>query len=177
MAEIGSRTHLPRMTTVIQDVRRILLRDLDTLAEQLRRYSDEAQIWAPLGEIPNSAGTLTLHLTGNIQHYIGAVLGGSGYVRDRPGEFADRGVPRSELLARVEATRTAIQDGLSGLDPARLDEPFPVPIAGTTLPIGRQLLHFATHFAYHLGQLDYHRRVVTGDAGAVGAQSVPALAD
>lgn len=165
------------MTTVIDDVRRILLRDLDTLEDQLGRYPEDGQIWAPLGEIPNSAGTLALHLTGNIQHYIGAVLGGSGYVRDRPGEFADRNVPLSELLARIEATRAAVQEGLAKVDPTRLNEPYPVPIAGATLPIGRQLLHFATHFAYHLGQLDYHRRVVTGDATAVGAQSVSALAD
>lgn len=165
------------MTTVIDDVRRILLRDLDTLEDQLRRYPDEEQIWAQLGEIPNSAGTLALHLTGNIQHYIGAVLGGSGYVRDRPGEFADRGVPKAELLTRIDAARAAVQECLGNLEPGRLDERFPVPIGGASLPIGRQLLHFATHFAYHLGQLDYHRRVVTGDATAVGAQSVPALAD
>lgn len=165
------------MATVIDDVRRILLRDLDTLEDQLLGYADEGQIWASLGKIPNSAGTLALHLTGNIQHYIGAVLGGSGYVRDRPGEFADRDVPRAELLARIQTTRAAVRRGLAHLDPDRLGEPYPVPIAGVTLPIGRQLLHFATHFAYHLGQLDYHRRAVTGDATATGAQSVPALAD
>jgi uncharacterized damage-inducible protein DinB len=165
------------MNPLIDDVRRVLLRDLDTLADQLQRYPAEDRIWAPLGDVPNSAGTLALHLTGNLQHYIGAVLGRSGYVRDRPGEFADRDVSRAQLLARIEATREAVDETLGKLDPARLDEPFPVPIGGVTLPTGRQLLHFATHFAYHLGQVDYHRRAVTGDGTGVGAQSVPALAD
>jgi uncharacterized damage-inducible protein DinB len=165
------------MNTTLSDLRRILLRDLDTLADQLRAYPQESQIWEAPEGIRNTAGTLALHLAGNIQHYLGAVLGGTGYVRDRPAEFGDRNVGREEMLNRIAAAREAVDHTLSTLDPARLDEPFPVEVGGVTLPMGRQLLHLATHFAYHLGQLDYHRRVVTGNPDGLGAQSVVALSD
>lgn len=165
------------MDTTISDLRCILLRDLDTLADQLRGYPDERLIWEAPEGITNTGGTLALHLAGNISHYLGAVLGGSDYVRDRPAEFGDRDVPRAELLARIDQARAAVDETLRSLDPGRMVEPFPVEVGGVRLPTGRLLLHLTAHFAYHLGQLDYHRRLVTGDASGVGAQSVRALSD
>jgi uncharacterized damage-inducible protein DinB len=165
------------MDMTISDLRRILLRDLDTLADQIRAYPREEQIWEAPEGLRNTAGTLALHLAGNIRHYIGAVLGDSDYVRDRPAEFGDRDVGRDEILARIAAARADVEETLANLEPRRLAEPFPVEVGGVTLPTGRQILHLVTHFAYHLGQLDYHRRVVTGDPEGVGAQSVAALAD
>lgn len=175
MAVRDPAPQIGRMNALISDLRRIFLRDFDTLADEIRAYPDEAQIWAAPPGVRNTAGTLALHLAGNMEHYLGAVLGGSDYVRDRPAEFADRDVPRREILDRIAAAREAADRTLSALDPSRLDEPFPVDVAGVRLPTGRQLMHLATHFAYHLGQLDYHRRIVTGDPEGVGAQSVPAL--
>ena len=87
----------------------VLDRDLRALAREVAAYADERDLWRVAPGVPNSAGTLALHLAGNIQHYLGARLGGTGYVRDRPAEFAERGVPRVELLARIEAARAAVQ--------------------------------------------------------------------
>jgi hypothetical protein len=133
----------------------------------LEAYPNEGDLWAQVPGVSNVAGTLALHLAGNLQYYIGAVLGGSGYVRDRPAEFARADVPRSELLREIEAARTAIARALRGA--VDVDGVFPETIAGKRVRTGDYLIHLATHFAYHLGQLDYHRRIVTGDDKGIDA--------
>ncbi len=163
------------MSQSVRDLRRILLRDLDTLRAELEAYPREEQMWEAPEGIRNTAGTLALHLAGNLHHYVGAVLGGMTYVRNRPGEFGDRDVSRAELLARIAGAREAVDRVLAQLPEDRLANPFPVEVAGVRPLTGRFLMHLAVHFGYHLGQLDYHRRIVTGDPDGVGAQSVPIL--
>lgn len=145
-------------------------RDLRALEREVNAYPDERDLWAAVPGITNVAGTLVLHLAGNLQHYIGAMLGGTGYVRDRPAEFARRNVPRSELLFQVAAARAAVRNALSGAGASLdLDGDFPERVAGKAVATGDYLMHLTTHFAYHLGQIDYHRRVVTGQTGGVDA--------
>lgn len=117
----------------------------------------------------NVAGTLVLHLAGNIQHYIGARLGATGYIRDRAAEFARRGVPRSELVLEIEAARAAVRAALSGVTSLDPDADYPENVGGVKVATGEYLVHLTTHFAYHLGQIDYHRRIVTGQGTAVDA--------
>jgi uncharacterized damage-inducible protein DinB len=147
----------------------ILDRDLSALRREVEAYPDERDLWRTVPGLPNVAGTLVLHLTGNLQHYFGAQLGGTGYLRDRPGEFARRNVARTELLREIEAARRAVQVGLAGLTESQLQAEFPETIGGTRLATGEYLLHLTTHFAYHLGQVDYHRRVLSGSGTGVGA--------
>ena len=147
----------------------ILHRDLDTLRREVEAYADDRELWQTAPGIANTGGTLVLHLTGNLQHYIGARLGGTPYVRDRAAEFARRDVPRAELLREIEAARRAVQTGLARLSASQLTEEFPESIAGARLVVGEYLVHLTTHFAYHLGQVDYHRRAVTGSEKVVGA--------
>ena len=161
----------------IDDLSRVLVRDLRTLAAELDAYPDETSVWACPPSIPNSAGTLVLHLVGNLRHFVGARLGGTGYLRDRAAEFAARGLSRAELRAQVDAAAGEVSTALAGLDPRRMDEEFPDSVGGTRLPVGRFLVHLVAHTGYHLGQIDYHRRTVTGDARGVGAVPVAALAD
>jgi hypothetical protein len=151
------------------DLAALLDRDLRTLRRELEAYPDERQIWQEVPALPNSAGTLALHLAGNIQHYIGGRFGATGYVRDRDAEFARRGVPRAELVAEIERARVAIRSGLERLGPEALDAEYPEVIAQSRIRTGDYLVHLCTHFAYHLGQLDAHRRMVTGNSGGVGA--------
>jgi hypothetical protein len=153
--------------TLVSSMAAIFDRDLRALAREVEAYPDERDLWAQVPGVSNVAGTLVLHLAGNLQYYVGAVLGGSGYVRDRPAEFARRNVPRSELLREVEAARTAVSRALGGaLD---VDREFPESIAGKRVRTGDYLIHLATHFAYHLGQLDYHRRIITGHEKGIDA--------
>jgi hypothetical protein len=159
---------------LLAHVAAILDRDLRTLAREVEAYADERDLWRLPPGIPNSGGTLALHLAGNIQHYLGARLGGTGYVRDRPAEFGLRGVPKAELLARIEAARAAVRAAAAA--PVDLAGDFPEVITDARLATADYLVHLCTHFAFHLGQLDYHRRAVTGDAAGVGAMRPAELA-
>jgi hypothetical protein len=158
-------------------LRRVLTRDLTALRKELQAYAQEAMLWTCAPGIPNSAGTLGLHLTGNLQHFIGAQLGATGYQRDRDAEFGDRDVPLRELEARIDRTIEAVNETLKDIPEEQLAKPYPLEFNGLRLPTGLFLLHLTTHLAYHLGQLDYHRRAVTRVSTGVGAQSIAELAE
>jgi uncharacterized damage-inducible protein DinB len=147
----------------------LLDRDLRALRREVEAYPSEGALWQPVPGISNVAGTLVLHLTGNLQHYFGARLGGTGYIRDRAVEFARRDVPRSELLGQIEAARAAVKAAVSRMRESELAAEYPEPVGGVRVETGEYLIHLLTHFAYHLGQIDYHRRVVTGSATTVDA--------
>jgi len=154
---------------IVEMISAILVRDLKALRRELEAYHDERHIWRIAPGITNSAGTLALHMTGNLRHFIGGQLGGTGYVRDRDAEFGRRDVPRADLLKEVDEAITAIEKTTAKLSDADLAKPYPLPIGGATLATGDFLMHLAAHLTYHLGQLDYLRRFVTGDAGKIGA--------
>jgi len=147
----------------------VLDRDLAGLRREIEAYADEADLWSLVPGLPNSAGTLALHLAGNIQHFIGRYFAGTGYVRDRPAEFSRRNVPRAELLREIDAAREAVRSGLFHPSPALLSKDYPESVAGMAVETGEYLVHLATHLAYHLGQIDYHRRVITGGTDGIGA--------
>jgi hypothetical protein len=155
--------------TLAADVAALMDRELRTLRRELEAYSDERQIWQEVPGLPNTAGTLALHLAGSLQHYIGTRWGGTGYVRNRDAEFARRGVPRAELVAEIERARTAVAAGLAAIDGDALGADYPETIAQSRIRTGEYLMHLSVHFAYHLGQLDFHRRMVTGNQESVGA--------
>ena len=159
----------------LSELKLIMSRELRAVKRELEAYPDDASVWRVIPGTPNTAGTLALHLAGNIQHFFGALLGRDGYVRQRDIEFSRRDVPRSELLAGIDAAIASLERTLSTLDPATLSRPYPEQLAKRTVPTGIFLLHLASHLAYHLGQIDYHRRAVTGDATGVDAVSVREL--
>jgi uncharacterized damage-inducible protein DinB len=147
----------------------IVDRDLRALAREVEAYPDERQLWQPVPGMANTAGTLALHLAGNLRHYLGARLGGTGYVRDRAAEFSRRDMSRAELLAEIEAARSEVARTFAGLDDESLPNRYPEVITDHHVDTREYLIHLLTHFAYHLGQLDTHRRIVTGNASGVGA--------
>lgn len=153
----------------------IVQRDLQTLRHELEAYELESDMWKRPAGITNSAGNLALHLCGNLQHFIGAVLGGSGYKRDREGEFSRTGVPRVALLREIDTTASTVKSTMQGLGAAVLREPYPVEIAGVSLTTADFLIHLAAHLGYHLGQVDYHRRLVTGSTATVTSLAIAAL--
>ena len=152
-------------------VRTLILRELAALRRSIEAYPDEASVWTEPPGLPNPGGTLVLHVTGNLRHFIGNVLGGIAYTRDRDAEFSRRGVPKSELLAGLDAARDAVDRTLTSLPDEVLAKPYAESISGRTVSTGDFLAHLAVHLAWHLGQLDYHRRVVTGIRTPVGAVS------
>jgi hypothetical protein len=153
----------------------IITRELRAIRREIEAYPDDASLWRALPGTPNTGGTLALHVAGNIQHFFGAILGRDGYVRNREAEFARRDVPRTELLHGIDAAIASVERTLRGLADAELARPYPEPIAKRAVATHVFLVHLATHLAYHLGQLDYHRRAVTRDAKGADAVSVREL--
>ena len=144
---------------------RILDRELERVARELEAYPDEESLWRSAPGIHNPGGVLANHVAGNLLHFVGAVLGGTGYVRNRAAEFEGRDVPRTQLLMRIERARVVVADVVSELDDARLEEPFPDPPSSMEdIRTGDFLLHLVSHLSYHLGQLNYHRRILASEA-------------
>lgn len=135
-------------------------RDLNKLKAEIEQYEEESDIWKSAGEIANPAGALCLHIAGNLRHFFGAVVGGTSYVRDRDAEFASRGIPRGEVLAEVDSALIDVKATLTKLTPEDLEKTYPIEVFGKPMRTDWFLTHLATHLNYHLGQINYHRRMV-----------------
>jgi uncharacterized damage-inducible protein DinB len=142
-------------------VQSLLERDISKLREELKLYINGDDIWITAPGTSNSAGNLTLHLAGNLRHFIGAVLGGTGYVRDRDSEFSTKNMAIKELDALLEVTLKEITPVLRQLDPEVLSKEFPKEVGGIKRDTAYVLLHLAGHLSYHLGQVNYHRRILS----------------
>jgi hypothetical protein len=153
------------------DLGAIISRELRAFERELAAYGSDEQVWEEVPFLPNSAGTLALHAAGNLLHFIGGVLGGIGYVRDRDREFNARGVSRAELIAGLRQADAAVRATLETFPAERLADPYPLPVANRRQVTEVFLTHLAVHLAYHLGQVDFHRRIVSGEAAGVGAVS------
>ncbi|MEZ4649517.1 MAG: DinB family protein [Candidatus Eisenbacteria bacterium] len=133
---------------------------LDDLRREVEAYSDESRLWIVGEGIANSGGNLALHVLGNLQHFIGAELGRTGYVRDRDAEFANKDVPRGEILAKIAEVHAMIEAVLGGVPERDLEMEVAAPALGGPQRLDRWLLHLVSHLAYHLGQINYHRRLL-----------------
>jgi hypothetical protein len=134
-------------------------RELLKLRDEVRKFRDEENIWHKPEGVSNSAGTLVLHLLGNLNYYIGTVIGNNGYVRDRVKEFSLIDVPRQTLVSNIESLVEVIKSVLPQLDQQKLAAEFPLETFGkqsTTY----YLLYFYGHLNYHLGQVNYLRRIL-----------------
>ena len=141
---------------------KIYERDLDKLKDEIEQFADEAELWKIREGVTNSAGNLCQHLTGNLQHFIGAVLGGSGYVRDRDAEFATKNATREELIAEIDKTKGVVSRTLAGLSDVDLDRQYPIDVYGFPMSTAYFVTTLTTHFNYHLGQINYLRRLTAG---------------
>lgn len=157
-------------------LRIMLIRDLRMLAKELDAYSDEKLIWTLPPGLKNSAGTLALHLTGNTRHFIGTILGGSDYQRNREFEFSGQPVPLATLKQEIESAIADIDRTLQQRADINLESIYPIEVGGHKLTVGTFLTHLAVHFGYHLGQVDYHRRIVTGNSSGLGAMAISEIA-
>lgn len=144
------------------ELRELFVRDLGKLIAELEAYPDDASVWRVRGDIVNPAGTLALHLIGNLSQFVGADLGRVQFVRDREAEFARRNVPRAELIAGLREVSARVVAALDGLDEARLDEVSTRQLPGFPegMTVRYFLIHLYGHLNWHLGQVDYHRRML-----------------
>ena len=145
---------------MIEIISKLLQRDLEKLKTEISSYENEMKMWDVSGDIKNSAGNLCLHICGNLQHFIGAVLGKSGYERERDLEFSKKNVPVKELLNEIDSTMQIVNITLNQLKEEKLEEIFPINVFGYEMTTGFFLSHLTTHLNYHLGQINYHRRLL-----------------
>ena len=157
------------------DVLALLTRELDGLKRELGLFPDDDSLWRTVPGITNPAGNLALHVAGGLQHFIGAVLGGTGYVRDRDAEFSRRTGARSQVIAELDRALAIVRTVLPQLSEASLAAELPEPVLGARIPTSRFLLHLCAHAAFHLGQAGYLRRALTGDSTSSGPLPVSAL--
>ncbi len=136
-------------------------RELNHLTEEINLYKNDAQLWLVKEGISNSGGNLALHLIGNLNHFIGAVLGHTGYVRERDKEFSLKNIPRSQMVEEISKISAVIKSTLSALPEDDLQKDFPVQINNKTSSTGFILMYLLAHFNYHLGQINYHRRLTS----------------
>jgi len=138
----------------------LFARDLKKVRAEIEQYENETDLWETADGISNSGGNLCLHITGGLQYLIGAVLGETGYVRDREAEFTDKNVPREQLLARIDTTIDAVTSTLAKLTTADFEKPYPLDILGHPMTSEFFVTHLVGHVNYHLGQINYHRRLL-----------------
>jgi len=138
----------------------LLDRDLSKAIEELKAYKKEENLWLIEPVISNSAGNLLLHICGNLRHFIGSTLGDSGYIRRREDEFSLQNIKRSELLSELKTTKKMLQEVVPSLSDEALDEIYPINVLGKEMKTRFFLLHLYGHLNYHLGQINYHRRLL-----------------
>lgn len=141
-------------------IRDLFVRDLNKAADEIESYPSDKALWTVSGDIANSAGNLGLHLAGNINHFFGAVLGNSGYVRERDLEFSSKGASRAEVAEALRKAAGVARKVIDELSEEDLASDFPEQFAGKTVSNAWMIAHLLTHLNYHLGQINYHRRLV-----------------
>lgn len=128
------------------------------LKNEIEAYANEESIWKKPNEKSNSAGNLTLHLAGNLQHFIGSILGNTGYERNRNAEFETPYRSKQELMITIDAAAQNVEKTLSTLTLNDLDKIYPVQVLPEKVSTRQFLIYLSTHFSYHLGQISYHRK-------------------
>ena len=135
-------------------------RDLIKLKFEIESYKSEESLWLIDGTILNSAGNLCLHLIGNLNAFIGAELGNTGYIRDREFEFSGKYIPQQELIQKIDKTLSIIKTTLDSLSDEELKQDYPKIVFKKKMTVEYFLIHLTTHLTYHLGQINYHRRLL-----------------
>ena len=136
-------------------------RELTRLIQELTAFPHQSALWARVEGVTNSTGNLALHLEGNLREYIGRQLGNVPYVRQRDLEFTSTGLPVQEVISRIEAVQDLVPRVVSNLSSDDLDGVYPEQVLAAPLSTRQFLIHLLGHLSYHLGQVDYLRRVLT----------------
>jgi uncharacterized damage-inducible protein DinB len=145
---------------ITENLIKLFSRDLTKLKEEINAYTEEEKLWMVKDGISNSGGNLCLHLCGNLQHFIGAILGESGYIRNREAEFKLKNIAREKLINEIDATLAIVIDTLEQISKKELEKDYPLHVFGEPITTEFFLLHLAGHLNYHLGQINYHRRLM-----------------
>ena len=146
--------------TLNQTLRTLFERDIQRVKIEIESYKNEENMWELEGEVLNSAGNLCLHLIGNLNHFIGAEIGKTGYVRQRELEFSQKNIPKTELIEKLEEVIKVVDISIKSLSEEELHTETSVSKFTEKQTTAFLLLHLHAHLNYHLGQINYHRRLL-----------------
>jgi uncharacterized damage-inducible protein DinB len=149
---------------VIQALKELFTRDLNKLRQEIELYKEDSTLWTTENSIKNSGGNLCLHIVGNLKTYIGNGLAQMGYVRNRELEFSAKFVERIDIYKQIDETIQIVNRGLSQITDEELNANFPIVIWEKETGMAFTLMHLYAHLNYHLGQINYHRRVLEKSA-------------
>lgn len=152
---------------ILDSLRYLFDRDIKKLRVEIEAYTSDSALWLYPYDIKNSGGNLCLHLIGNLNAYIGNGLARAHYNRDRDREFAAKNIPINELLSMLDKTREIVNEGLNSITEADLSADFPIIIWDHKTNMAYTLMHLHSHLNYHLGQINYHRRLLDVDREAI----------
>jgi hypothetical protein len=145
---------------LVQELRKVFMKDLQKLKEEIGLYRSEQNLWKIEKQITNSAGNLCLHLVGNLNTFIGKEIGKTDYVRNREQEFSLKNIPQKELVTMVENTISMLDQVMQSITDKQLEAEYPVLVLKEKTSTGYFLFHLSSHLGYHLGQINYHRRLI-----------------
>ncbi len=145
---------------MIESLISLFQRDLDKLKTEIELFKDESNLWETTGDVKNSSGNLAIHISGNLQHFIGAVLGKTDYIRDREFEFAGKNVSKSEIINQIDAARNIVAKTLNTLTTDDLTSRYPIDVFQDQASTEKFMLHLYGHMMWHLGQINYLRRIL-----------------
>ncbi len=145
---------------MLAEYKKLFLKNLEHLSKEISLYKNETDLWKLTDGIANTPGNLCLHLCGNLQHYIGAIIGKSGYKRNRDAEFSKKNVSRHDLLMEINIATEAVSAVFDSLEEKDLWKPFPDNTFGENTTNNNAIMQCTIHFGYHLGQINYHRRIL-----------------
>jgi hypothetical protein len=139
---------------------RCFTKDLTSLSKEIELCDEKTLLWIVVPGITNSIGNLTQHLIGNLNHFIGATLGETGYVRNREAEFSERYFTKAELISELGKTSEMLEKVLGSLTQEQLDKTFPYEPFGYSMTTNHMIAKLTYHLGYHLGQINYLRRIL-----------------
>ncbi|MEZ4721550.1 MAG: DUF1572 family protein [Flavobacteriales bacterium] len=145
---------------LIPELKTQFLAGIDRIESELDQYQSEERLWVIEGSLSNSGGNLMLHLVGNLRHFIGHVVGKNDYVRQRELEFSSKNIVRTDIKKLIAECRTEVESTFETLDDSGLDIQFPVNIANREWTTREFIFHLLGHLNYHIGQINYHRRLL-----------------
>jgi uncharacterized damage-inducible protein DinB len=163
---------MPTLTSILTTQ---MVRELQTFIREIEAFPSDDSVWHTRRGVTNSAGNLALHVSGNLQDFVGRVLGGTSYVRNREQEFGQREGTRADLVAGLRTTIAVVEAALPNVTDETLAADYPMQLNGKTLNTATFLVHLGAHLAFHLGQAGYLRRIITGDNTSTNPLPVVAL--
>ena len=145
---------------LVSELSEIFERDLNKLKNEISYYKDEKNLWHVEESISNSAGNLCLHILGNLNYFIGSVLGNTGYMRHRESEFSVKNISREKLISDLDKAIEMLKQTIGKLTLEDLQKIYPINVFQKEMATRFFLIHLIAHLNYHLGQINYHRRLL-----------------